>query len=139
MRHRDPRLLRRRGQGESAARGPGPGWSEEHRVGELLGAGVVGPPDGGRRTGASGSRASGSRASAGSCSKARPGWWCTWPGPGEPGRPMGRAPRVSAILHCAVLATTHGRLPEWPKGAVCKTVGLAYVGSNPTPATNYSP
>jgi hypothetical protein len=23
--------------------------------------------------------------------------------------------------------------------AVCKTVGLAYVGSNPTPATNYSP
>jgi hypothetical protein len=29
----------------------------------------------------------------------------------------------------------HGRLPERPKGAVCKTVGLAYVGSNPTPAT----
>jgi hypothetical protein len=28
-----------------------------------------------------------------------------------------------------------GRLPERPKGAVCKTVGLAYVGSNPTPAT----
>jgi hypothetical protein len=25
---------------------------------------------------------------------------------------------------------------EW---AGCKTVGLAYVGSNPTPATNYSP
>src|SRR3984885_235839 len=33
--------------------------------------------------------------------------------------------------HRAVL----GRLPEWPKGAVCKTVGSAYVGSNPTPAT----
>jgi hypothetical protein len=30
----------------------------------------------------------------------------------------------------------HGRLPEWPKGAVCKTVGIAYVGSNPTPATS---
>ena len=29
----------------------------------------------------------------------------------------------------------NGRLPEWPKGAVCKTVGSAYVGSNPTPAT----
>jgi hypothetical protein len=29
----------------------------------------------------------------------------------------------------------HGRLPEWPKGTVCKTVGSAYVGSNPTPAT----
>ncbi len=31
----------------------------------------------------------------------------------------------------------HGRLPEWPKGAVCKTVGSAYVGSNPTPATRF--
>jgi hypothetical protein len=30
----------------------------------------------------------------------------------------------------------YGRLPEWPKGAVCKIVGLAYVGSNPTPATD---
>src|SRR4051794_17097088 len=29
----------------------------------------------------------------------------------------------------------HGRLPEWSKGAVCKTAGSAYVGSNPTPAT----
>src|SRR5262249_17902168 len=28
-----------------------------------------------------------------------------------------------------------GGLPEWSKGAVCKTVGSAYVGSNPTPAT----
>jgi hypothetical protein len=26
-------------------------------------------------------------------------------------------------------------LPEWSKGAVCKTAGSAYVGSNPTPAT----
>ena len=33
----------------------------------------------------------------------------------------------------------HGRLPEWPKGAVCKTVGTAYVGSNPTPATTGRP
>src|SRR5215212_4238800 len=32
-----------------------------------------------------------------------------------------------------------GRLPEWPKGAVCKTVGIAYVGSNPTPATSQKP
>jgi hypothetical protein len=32
-------------------------------------------------------------------------------------------------------AAAYGRLPEWPKGAVCKTVGSAYVGSNPTPAT----
>src|SRR5260370_25217032 len=41
----------------------------------------------------------------------------------------------SAILHCAVATAARGRLPEWPKGAVCKTVGSAYVGSNPTPAT----
>ncbi len=33
--------------------------------------------------------------------------------------------------------TAYGRLPEWPKGAVCKTVGSAYVGSNPTPATTW--
>src|SRR3954454_18383821 len=29
-----------------------------------------------------------------------------------------------------------GGLPEWPKGAVCKTVGIAYAGSNPSPATS---
>src|SRR5580700_751052 len=33
------------------------------------------------------------------------------------------------------MQAARGRLPEWPKGAVCKTVGSAYVGSNPTPAT----
>src|SRR5689334_25354448 len=37
----------------------------------------------------------------------------------------------------AASAAAYGRLPEWPKGAVCKTVGSAYVGSNPTPATTY--
>src|SRR5947209_13525325 len=31
--------------------------------------------------------------------------------------------------------TLQGGLPEWSKGTVCKTVGSAYVGSNPTPAT----
>src|SRR5579859_8188590 len=35
----------------------------------------------------------------------------------------------------AASAAAYGRLPEWPRGAVCKTVGSAYVGSNPTPAT----
>src|SRR5215218_5531524 len=29
----------------------------------------------------------------------------------------------------------HGGLPEWPMGAGCKSVGLAYEGSNPSPAT----
>src|SRR5690348_12147039 len=51
--------------------------------------------------------------------------------------------RVSRLPCCLVLgypcdaasAAAYGRLPEWPKGAVCKTVGSAYVGSNPTPAT----
>src|SRR4029077_8400947 len=37
----------------------------------------------------------------------------------------------------AASAAAYGRLPEWPKGAVCKTVGSAYVGSNPTPATHF--
>ena len=27
-------------------------------------------------------------------------------------------------------------MPEWPKGADCKSAGSAYVGSNPTPATH---
>src|SRR5215470_8563217 len=36
---------------------------------------------------------------------------------------------------CRPGVAARGRLPEWPKGAVCKTVGSAYVGSNPTPAT----
>jgi hypothetical protein len=38
---------------------------------------------------------------------------------------------------CPFCGTGYGRLPEWPKGAVCKTVGSAYVGSNPTPATDH--
>src|SRR3954451_4497859 len=49
----------------------------------------------------------------------------------------------SDLLLCAIVAqapargsTRHGRLPEWPKGADCKSAGIAYVGSNPTPATS---
>src|ERR1700722_13668038 len=38
-------------------------------------------------------------------------------------------------LCCRRSAAVHGRLPEWPKGTVCKTVGSAYDGSNPSPAT----
>ena len=30
-----------------------------------------------------------------------------------------------------------GGVPEWLKGADCKSVGLAYVGSNPTPSTRH--
>src|SRR5689334_5253367 len=43
-----------------------------------------------------------------------------------------RSPLYFSLLP---LVAALGRLPEWPKGAVCKTVGSAYVGSNPTPAT----
>ncbi len=32
---------------------------------------------------------------------------------------------------------TYGGVPEWLKGTGCKPVGLAYVGSNPTPSTMY--
>src|SRR6516164_5557221 len=45
------------------------------------------------------------------------------------------SPRLGLFLRCRPARTAYGRLPEWPKGAVCKTVGSAYVGSNPTPAT----
>src|SRR5450759_3552751 len=41
----------------------------------------------------------------------------------------------ASLLVFRPLVRQLGRLPEWPKGAVCKTVGSAYVGSNPTPAT----
>ena len=34
-----------------------------------------------------------------------------------------------------VPSSRYGGLPEWPKGADCKSAGSAYVGSNPTPAT----
>ena len=30
-----------------------------------------------------------------------------------------------------------GGVPEWLKGTGCKPVSIAYVGSNPTPTTNY--
>ena len=48
-------------------------------------------------------------------------------------------PVASCIGHEDQLCTKikYGRLPEWPKGAVCKTAGIAYVGSNPTPATSW--
>ena len=53
-------------------------------------------------------------------------------GLGTPRRKQSRCPLYFSLLP---LAAALGRLPEWPKGAVCKTVGSAYVGSNPTPAT----
>ena len=33
------------------------------------------------------------------------------------------------------MRSANGGVPEWLKGADCKSVGYAYVGSNPTPST----
>src|SRR2546430_2386218 len=54
------------------------------------------------------------------------------PGGGMRVRQAARGPLSFTVPSCG---TAQGRLPERPKGAVCKTVGFAYVGSNPTPAT----
>src|SRR5215468_5738074 len=54
---------------------------------------------------------------------------------GRAGCRLTASPRLGLSLRCRPERTAYGRLPEWPKGAVCKTVGSAYVGSNPTPAT----
>jgi hypothetical protein len=46
-------------------------------------------------------------------------------------------PGMTGATSCD-LGTTgiwHGGMPEWLKGTDCKSVGLAYVGSNPTPST----
>ncbi len=32
----------------------------------------------------------------------------------------------------------NGGVPEWLKGTDCKSVGYAYVGSNPTPSTTFA-
>ena len=52
--------------------------------------------------------------------------------PEGPRRNQSRCPLFFSLLPYEAAL---GRLPEWPKGAVCKTVGLAYDGSNPSPAT----
>ena len=44
-------------------------------------------------------------------------------------------PWAAVFSDTAVRCRRPGRLPEWPKGADCKSAGSAYVGSNPTPAT----
>jgi hypothetical protein len=43
-----------------------------------------------------------------------------------------RGPLSFTVPSCGA---AQGRLPERPKGAVCKTVGYAFPGSNPGPAT----
>src|SRR6476469_76336 len=48
--------------------------------------------------------------------------------------PLGCPRSPSAVLYSPPVPP-HGGLPEWPMGADCKSVGLAYEGSNPSPAT----
>src|SRR4051794_534696 len=50
------------------------------------------------------------------------------------GRPLGLRERRPPFLYSSPVPP-HGGLPEWPMGADCKSVGLAYEGSNPSPAT----
>ena len=35
------------------------------------------------------------------------------------------------------LVGSSGRIPEWPKGADCKSVGTAFEGSNPSPPIDF--
>ena len=49
--------------------------------------------------------------------------------------------RASDRRECLVawLRRQTGEVPEWLKGTDCKSVGLAYVGSNPTLSTTAGP
>ena len=40
---------------------------------------------------------------------------------------------LSNVMYNAFVV--HGWIPEWPKGADCKSVGTAFEGSNPSPPT----
>ena len=37
-----------------------------------------------------------------------------------------------------ILYFHNGWIPEWPKGADCKSVGTAFEGSNPSPSSEFS-
>src|SRR5882757_8486149 len=53
----------------------------------------------------------------------------------------GRAAQAVATRRCLVawLRWQTGEVPEWLKGTDCKSVGYAYVGSNPTLSTTAGP
>ena len=40
--------------------------------------------------------------------------------------------KKDSIFYC-ILHIIYGRVPEWPKGADCKSVSYAFEGSNPSP------
>ena len=39
-------------------------------------------------------------------------------------------------IYCIILFVANGWVPEWLKGADCKSAAFRFVGSNPTPSTN---
>ena len=53
----------------------------------------------------------------------------------------GTAAPAAALRLCLVawLRRQYGEVPEWVKGTDCKSVGYAYVGSNPTLSTTAAP
>ena len=44
-------------------------------------------------------------------------------------------PWLLTLTRAGIIRPRPGRVPERPKGAVCKIAGIAYTGSNPVPAT----
>jgi hypothetical protein len=47
-------------------------------------------------------------------------------------RVAGSIPALGTII---IRKQLDGGIPEWPKGADCKSVGSAFDGSNPSPST----
>ncbi len=45
--------------------------------------------------------------------------------------PFGGSTIFIDLCNCECLCTSKGEVPEWPKGADCKSAGAAFGGSNP--------
>ena len=44
-------------------------------------------------------------------------------------------PYKQRVIGSSPIGSILGWIPEWPKGADCKSVGTAFEGSNPSPPT----
>ncbi len=46
---------------------------------------------------------------------------------------------LTEAFSCGILTKSvkYGGVPEWPKGADCKSVAFSFDGSNPSPSTNF--
>ena len=44
-------------------------------------------------------------------------------------------PYKQRVIGSSPIGSVLGWIPEWPKGADCKSVGTAFEGSNPSPST----